>query len=209
MKKINMFKKLLFVLSTCTIIVLGLGKNNVYADSNIDSIMNTVSWNDLVDNGKLRETEMVIVDDCVNKNSYDTIDFRVLFQDANYQFPSTCNTIVIKINIDMKQIDKGYQHFYIHNSLNNDISVCKLLDMNSFSFKTKTIYCAIPKTKVTSDLMKLFIRYDASGDNSDDWSNKNLSIGIGYSNTNLKISDNKIYFYEKNNNSYKELTYSK
>lgn len=135
--------------------------------------------------------EYTIDDDGIAYQDYDIINLEATnFDIKNDFYDNDFRFLEIDIEIDMKEIDDGYQEFYIYNSsgLNGNSIWSKtnyeygpgFLD-NSY----RHIFISTGKISLSnfidSDKRKIYLRYGAHGNGEDDWTNKNLTLTIKFS----------------------------
>lgn len=93
-------------------------------------------------------------------------------------------TLVVEIELEMKEVDKGYQHIFIYDDSSDTtwLTGCKysLGGSTKVTAYTKvTFYCELNLANINNN--DFVIRYDASGKNDDDWKNQNVKVYVGVS----------------------------
>ncbi len=142
------------------------------------------------DNDRLpvRQREFTITDENdLNKQPHDIIDLNTYCDYSPRVLRSNdYKTITITISLDMKEVDSGYQEFYIYNGAEMTSSnlLFQKTDYEYGGSSKKTTYGKVSFSK-TLNLIEiqnpsLYIRYGAHGSGRDNWMNKNLYVTIQY-----------------------------
>lgn len=196
-----------FLLVTMTIVVLSIFCFNIttyaseseFGASYIDSNIYT------------RVSEYTINDDGRFLQSFDRItssDYTYPIMDMKNHF----SYVTISLNIKIKEVDDGYQHFFLYNGISESSTLLASKKFEHYSGSKNTTYStytikfdSVPLSLINND--ELTIRYDASGLDDDDWKNKHLSVTLEYSNVNTDLSINIKYTENITANETKEFNY--
>lgn len=98
------------------------------------------------------------------------------------------NKMDITIKLNMKEVDKGYQHVFLYSNENKDesgyIATSGAYEYGgetlATSYGTVTFVYKDIDAKLFMDYKKLVVRYGASGSYNDDWKNNKLQVQIRY-----------------------------
>lgn len=120
-------------------------------------------------------------------NIYDAIDFN---SKSRYGISVLKNMgysrMNITINLDMKEVDKGYQYIFIYNGSARDDTLLdeKKIELGGTNkqstYINQTYTFDIPLDGLDLKNPYIVIRYGASGSNEDNWCNKNVKMGIRF-----------------------------
>lgn len=147
-------------------------------------------YNSTFDNDKLpvRQREFTITDENdLNKQPHDIIDLNTYcYYGPRVLRTHGYKTIIITISLDMKEVDSGYQEFYIYNGPEMTSSNL-LFQKNNYEYGGSNKKTTYGKVSFSQSLMlseiqypTLYIRYGAHGSGRDNWMNKNLYVTIQY-----------------------------
>lgn len=156
----------------------------------VDYSKNDYSGNKSADIGgfQVREEEKKITDSGRFKQAYDKVD---LYQRSKYGVTVLQSMGFTKMNIritlDMREVDKGYQHIFIYNGEGKDSMLLteKQIELGDtdlqkeWKTETHTLSVSLSGIDLTNPLV--VIRYGASGSKDDTWCNKNVNVAISFS----------------------------
>ncbi len=113
---------------------------------------------------------------------------RITTSDYNYsplQMKNNYMYITIKVEINIKEIDDGYQYIFLYNGVESNSTLLGTKEIEHGSGKLNETYqkysfefSKIPLSSFATD--DIVLRYGASGTNDDNWVNSNLHISIEY-----------------------------
>ncbi len=171
---------------------------------------------DSFDAKEVRAAEYKISDSGRFNQNYDTIRIDDLYNggyDLDSLYSDGYRTLICEMELEMKEVDKGYQHIFIYDddTSNTYLTGCKYSLGGSdkiSSYQTVTFYFELNLSNITDN--DFVIRYGASGSFDDDWKNQNLSVYIGLSKEVQKTANMwSLEWIDSTHYSYEELTLSK
>lgn len=132
-----------------------------------------------------RTEQYNITDDALSKQPFDSFDLNT--EQYGYDIYSSCNYkyVNISIRLEMKEIHRGYQHFYLY--LGSELIQEIKYEYGGNALKTDYTYVTQTFTQINFAKLKegnknkfktIYIRYGASGSQDDDWCNKNCTITV-------------------------------
>lgn len=135
------------------------------------------------DNLPIRMREFTITDENdLNKQSYDIIDLNTYCNYSPRVLRShSYKTITIKISMDMKEVDSGYQEFYVYNGAEMTLSnlLFQKTDYEYGGSSKKITYgnVSFSKSLMLTEIQypSLYIRYGDHGSGKDNWKNKAIT----------------------------------
>ena len=179
-------KKFIFVILSA--FILFAISANVFAQREIGNYGVDVSLAlDYFTAKKVRNAECTITDSGRFKQGYDTVKFNDLYDgqyDLDTLYTVGYRTLVVEIEIEMKEIDKGYQYLFIYDDATSTTwqTGCKYSlggGTKVTTFTPITFYFELNLANITNN--NFVIRYGASGDSEDNWVNRNVSVYVGAS----------------------------
>lgn len=188
-------------LNTTTYKNLFISKYNQYMESNKEDISNQYIPNVIqegyanTDFFSIRSGTMVVTDDSEFDQRYDVADLNE-FADLKYDYFKHYGFTKMDIYLDMqmKEIDMGYQHvsFYYSEKQDDSYRLCShICELGGTSLRTYYTPVTFYKMDVPlstfdnsdpDDYAKFVARYSASGSLEDDWQNMAIYLCIVYHN---------------------------
>lgn len=104
--------------------------------------------------------------------------------DLSEMYQNGYNTLVLEIQMEVNELDDGYQYIFIYDDLERDswLAGGKFEHGSGYLKSEKTIYYFYIELNISDITNNDFvIRYDASGKNDDDWQCNNVFGQIGFS----------------------------
>ena len=172
----------------CTIFLTILLSIDISAKSEIDEYgVNLDLALDYFNPKSVRTSEYKITDSGRFKQGYDSIRFNDLYDgqyDLDRLYSDGYRTLVVEIELEMKEVDKGYQHIFIYDDTSDTtwITGCKYSLGGSTkvtSYTNVTFYFESNLANIHNN--EFVIRYGVSGDFDDSWKNQNVKIYVGVS----------------------------
>ena len=162
-----------------------------YFENNTNSIYDYYKYDNQKYSGNyknsfsIRDDELKITDDGYNGLSqpFDVVNITLNDELNFYEYIALgYNYVKISVKFEAKEIDSGYQQFFIYgDEFNEDLIYMKEFEhgkrgkpnKNYIEYNFNTGLIEIDKFKLKD---KFYIRWDAHGDDDDSWVNKNLKV---------------------------------
>ncbi len=177
-----------FIIFLLTLFLVFILKTNVYAQKEIgDYGVNVDLTFDYFSAKEVRSAEYKITDSGRFKQSYDIIRFNDLYN-GNYDlddlYSNGYRTLCVEIEMELKEVDKGYQHIFIYDDLtkNTWLTGAKYSlggGDKVTTYQRVTFYLELNLANINDNYF--VVRYGASGSFDDDWKNRNIKVFVGAS----------------------------
>ena len=188
-------------LNTTTYKNLFISKYNQYMESNKESISNqyipSIIQNEYASTGyfSIRSGTLVVTDDSEFDQHCDVADLNT-FSYLNYDYFKHYGftKMDVFLQMELKEINMGYQHIYFYFSEKADTSYCfysyihelggnsLVTNYESLTFFTANVPLSTFDNSDPDDYAKFVARYSASGSLEDDWQNMAIYLCIVYHN---------------------------